>query len=187
MKNFLTILAVFISCTLMSQEKIGAYKVRQDHNGTGLSKIVTYVVTPGKRQPTRDYLFHQETWSLSETQYRKSGYSKCQVFPPNLAATLDHSFKAFNMKNVWPMHPTLHSGLWKMLERRVEELANTSDSVRVICGFTGIMFYKHGLPIPTSYYKIIYTFKEGMVSREKYRFPNESPVHNNLINYLKSM
>ena len=109
--------------------------------------------------------FHADsrlTNSPTPSDYDNTGLDRGHLVPAADASTDDQMSDTFLMTNMTPQEPTVNRNSWRLLEASVR----TMPAVYVLTGavYTGSTktIGKHVIPVPTSYYKIVW-LKDGTV------------------------
>lgn len=90
--------------------------------------------------------------------FAKTGWDRGHMVPSNDAVTNDEMHDTFLMTNITPQRPSLNSGKWAQLENKVLGIVQNSATPTVVV--TGAVYnniFLNGLPVPTYYYKIVFT------------------------------
>jgi endonuclease G len=150
-----------------------------------------YSDTSGKWERTDNFRTDPRTKSkINQEAYKGTGYDRGHMAPNNSILVQYGQMaqlETFFMSNICPQSPVLNQGIWKHLEQFENELLAQDDEKNkqvtdlfVICG----PIYsakpdttKTGIPIPTSYYRIlVYAKGYGAVPKAvAFIFPQDVP------------
>ncbi|MDM8557309.1 DNA/RNA non-specific endonuclease [Candidatus Parabeggiatoa sp. HSG14] len=115
-----------------------------------------------------------EKYRVEPDDFRNTGYDKGHLAP---SASIDFSRasnqQTFAMSNIVLQQPKLNRQAWGSLERIIRDWTKTKGKLMVI---TGPIYAKRSelindIPVPKSFYKIVYSFKHGCCIG--FIFPNE--------------
>lgn len=129
-----------------------------------------------------------EEYRVDPDDFRNTGYDKGHLAP---SASIDFSRKSndqtFAMSNIALQHPKLNRQAWGSLEGCIRDWVNAKGKLAVI---TGPIYDKKpeeisGIPIPKSFYKIIYTFKHDRCIG--FIFPNEAIKASQMWDYVMTV
>lgn len=111
------------------------------------------------------------TKSAKSADYHRSGYDRGHICPAaDMRLNMISMKESFYMSNISPQKHQFNAGIWLDLENHVRSLVKEHDTLYVVAG----PVLKPGLPkikgtyneisIPESFFKIIYSKKEGWMS-----------------------
>ena len=99
-----------------------------------------------------------------QDSYTGSGFDRGHNYNAADAACDPISMReSFYFSNMTAQFPSLNRGDWKSLEEYTRNLALEKDSIRVICGSSGVLKKIGTVSVPLSCWKIIYIKKEKRV------------------------
>ncbi|MCK5718888.1 MAG: DNA/RNA non-specific endonuclease [Thiomargarita sp.] len=125
---------------------------------------------------------------VQPNDFKNSGYDKGHLAP---SASIDFSRasnrQTFAMSNIVLQHPKLNRQAWGSLEGLIRKWTETKGTLAII---TGPLYDEnseeiHNIPIPSSFYKIIYSFKYKRCIG--FILPNENVRANQLWTYVMSV
>lgn len=139
----------------------------------------TEAFLPHANKVERTNDFHADTRlgkaSPTPSDYDNTGYDRGHLTPAADAASSDQMSNTFLMTNMTPQEPTVNRISWRMLETKVRNMS----AAYVI---TGAVYSRpigtighHAIPIPTSYYKIVY-LKDGSIKAFRAENIKNAPV-----------
>jgi endonuclease G, mitochondrial len=129
-----------------------------------------------------------ERFSKKPEDFTNSSYDKGHLAP---SASIDFSEKSnletFSMANVVPQDPKLNRQAWSRLEALEREWTYTLGKLVVYAGpiYSARPKNMNGIPIPSSFYKVIYSFKYRQYIG--FILPNEPVTAKNLWSYAKTV
>jgi endonuclease G len=130
--------------------------------------LTSEVVIPSNIHVLRSNDFRADKrvpFPVSPKQYTGTGFDKGHMVPAADATTDVQMSETFLMTNMTPQQPTLNRKAWKDLEEYIRGVSDSNlEELRVITGAIYPLGYKsmNGVPIPQSYYKIVYR-KDGSI------------------------
>lgn len=131
------------------------------------------------------------TGSATLEDYNKSGYDRGHL-KPSADESCDQiqMDETFLMSNMSPQVPGFNRGVWKNLESHIRTLALTNDSLYIYTAGNLKQINKligpNKVGVPTSYYKIIFEFKNGNTNITAYLIPNNK-TNNSYTYFLTSI
>lgn len=136
----------FVSVFDKNNQRVILVSEHLEHNGVGTVK--------------RKDAFHSDNRvgkKPSPSQYANSGYDKGHMAPAGDASNDQEMYETFLMTNMTPQEPTLNRQSWKLLEEHTRSLFSDSksDMYVVTIAVYGNNKQMNGIPIPTSYWKIV--------------------------------
>ena len=129
-----------------------------------------------------------EKYRVQPEDYTNTGYDRGHLAP---SAAIDFSrisnMQTFAMSNIVLQHPKLNRQAWGSLERTIRGWTHTKGTLAVI---TGPLFDENperinDVPVPKSFYKIVYAFKHGRCLG--FILPNENIKAAQLWDYAMSV
>ena len=136
---------------------------------------VFYHLTPelinGTQSRTDDFRADPlvSTGSASLDDYKGSGYDRGHLCPAaDMTLNKTSMSESFYLSNMSPQNPSFNRGIWSKLEDRVRQWVGEYGDLYVVSA--GILTDKLGVigadevTIPKSYYKVIYSEKNGMIA-----------------------
>ena len=112
---------------------------------------------------------------VKPSDYTRSGYDRGHMAP---AADFDWNQDAQNstflMSNIMPQTPSLNRGIWKILESKTRDWTVRNDSLLVMCGpiYEKDISLECGLPLPTSFWKVIVKIENNTIVASAWVMPN---------------
>lgn len=129
-----------------------------------------------------------EEYRVSPEDYRNTGYDKGHLAPNS---AIDFSRKSndqtFAMSNITLQEPKLNRQAWKSLESSIEGWTRSKGKLYIVTGpiYTKRPEKVNGLPLPKSFYKVIYSFEHRRCIG--FIFPNKEVTANDLWKYAMSV
>lgn len=119
------------------------------------------LVKPTKHDLKRKDSFKRDTRVKSPIpqMYHNSGMDKGHLVPADNALTIPEMEDTFLMTNMTPQDPKLNRGSWRALEQFIQKsIEGNGKPAIVVTGaiYEGNAQIPSGIPIPSSYYKIVY-------------------------------
>jgi endonuclease G len=156
---------------------------------------VSYVMSKGSIgiDVERDDCFYADTdvpepYRVQPNDFKNTGYDKGHLAP---SAAIDFSRKSneqtFAMSNIALQHPKLNRQAWGSLENTIRNWTKSKGKLMVISGpiYTDKPDTIKDIPIPTAFYKIIYSFKYNRCIG--FIIPNENIRASKLWDYVMSV
>ena len=100
--------------------------------------------------------------SPTPADYDNTGLDRGHLTPAADAGTDAQMSDTFLMTNMTPQEPTVNRISWRMLEANVRTMPATYIVTGAIYTGSTKTIGKHNIPVPTSYYKIVY-LKDGTI------------------------
>ena len=120
----------------------------------------TQLFQPHSESVPRSNNFHADDRvdnSPTPADYDKTGFDRGHLTPAADAATATEMSDTFLMTNMTPQEPTVNRISWKELETKVRNMVNVKYVITGAIYVDGAKTIgKHHIPIPVSYYKIVY-------------------------------
>jgi len=129
-----------------------------------------------------------EKYRVQPDDFRNTGYDKGHL-APNAAIDFsrDSNNETFLMSNIVLQNPKLNRQAWGSLEGVIRGWTQTKGKLAIITGplYDDKPEYINDIPIPKSFYKIVYSFKHKRCIG--FILPNENVRANQLWNYVMSV
>jgi endonuclease G len=93
--------------------------------------------------------------SPTPEDYHEASWDRGHMTPSGDAGTQEQEDNTFLMTNMTPQHPDLNRKDWRMLEEHIRTL-DTNFVITGACYNTNQMMGNTGIPIPSSYWKVVY-------------------------------
>lgn len=100
--------------------------------------------------------------SPTPADYDRTGFDRGHLTPAADAGTDAQMSDTFLMTNMTPQEPTVNRISWRMLEANVRTMPATYIVTGAVYTGSTKTIGKHNVPVPTSYYKIVY-LKDGSI------------------------
>ena len=100
--------------------------------------------------------------SPTPSDYDNTGYDRGHLTPAADAANDTQMSDTFLMTNMTPQEPTVNRVSWRMLEANVRNMPATYIVTGAIYNGLTKTIGKHSIPVPSSYYKVVY-LKNGTI------------------------
>ena len=155
-----------------------AYVISKKSVGVDVDRGVRFYADPDIPQAYR----------VKPEDFTNTGYDKGHLAP---SAAIDFSVKSnsetFSMANISLQDPKLHRQAWGALEALVRRWTCTKGKLAVVTGPLYHLRSKrvHGIPIPKSFYKVVYSFKHK--KSIGFILPNTDVKAGNLWHYAMSV
>lgn len=108
-----------------------------------------------------------------QTSYTGSGFDRGHNYnAADGACDAVSMAESFYFSNMTAQYPSLNRGDWKALEEYTRKLALEKDSIKVICGSSGVLKRIGKVAVPISCWKVIYIKSEKKAYA--YLFTNDS-------------
>lgn len=145
------------------------------HNAAIFSTEV-YKEKTDKVERTND--FHKDSRiknSPTPDDYTGTGYDRGHLTPAADASNDEQMSDTFLMTNMTPQEPTVNRNVWRLLEVKVRDESYSYVVTGAVYSYPAKTIGKHTVPVPVSYYKLVY-LKDGKIQAFEAENKPNSPV-----------
>ncbi len=120
----------------------------------------------------RSNRFHSDplvtTKSATSSDYTKSGFDRGHLCPAaDMSFDSIAMYESFYMSNISPQNPAFNRGIWKSLEGKVREWANTKEKLDIVTGpifsKTDLRIGQNNVRVPAYFYKILFAEEQNQM------------------------
>ena len=122
--------------------------------------------------------------SPTPDDYTSTGYDRGHLTPAADASNDEQMSDTFLMTNMTPQEPTVNRTPWRLLEVKVRDGSYRYVITGAIYSYPAKTVGKHAVPVPVSYYKLIYTTDGKVQAYEAENTPN-APVKESTLEAVK--
>ena len=141
----------------------------------------TFQPKTGKVERSND--FHGDSRiknSPVPADYNNTGYDRGHLTPAADASTDEQMSDTFLMTNMTPQEPTVNRNVWRLLEVKVRDGSYRYVITGAVYSYPAKTVGKHAVPVPVSYYKLVYTADGKVQAYESENKPNAPVVDSTL-------
>ena len=146
----------------------------------------TFQPKSGKVERSND--FHGDSRiknSPVPADYNNTGYDRGHLTPAADASTDEQMSDTFLMTNMTPQEPTVNRNVWRLLEVKVRDGSYKYVVTGAVYSYPAKTIGKHTVPVPVSYYKLVYTADGKVQAYEAENKPN-APVVESTLNAVET-